>query len=107
MSHPERSSRKLLVEISEKQFRDLERLIPYGLKAALFRTIIDDITEILEGENPRLVIGAWINNKVQYNITMQRRDKSATHRPKDFDYRPSQGESNAFGSGEKETEDDL
>lgn len=71
-----KTPRRLSIEISEEQFQALEKLIPFGLKTPLFRTIVDDVIEILEGENPNLVIGAFIRNRVQYNITMKARDKS-------------------------------
>lgn len=64
---------RLSIEISEQQFRDLQRLLPHGYKTPLFRVIIDDLITLLEGEDPKLVVGAFIRNRVIYDITLDRR----------------------------------
>lgn len=75
----DRTPRRLSIEISEEQYQRLEKLIPYGQKTHLFRTIIDDITDLLEGEDARLVIGAFRANRVNYIITNERRDETKRH----------------------------
>lgn len=39
---------RLSVEITEQQYRDLERLIPWGNKKKVFGVIVDDVIRHLE-----------------------------------------------------------
>lgn len=75
----DRTPPRLSVEITDEQFRDLQRLIPHGLKTPLFRVLIDDLIVLLEGENPHITIGAFLTNKVIFDITNQRRKDEPTN----------------------------
>jgi len=70
----ERTPPRLVINITEQQFRDLQRLIPHGLKTRLFQTLVDDMIELLEDEDPELVIGFFTEYKVIYDITPNKRN---------------------------------
>ena len=39
---------RLNIELTQKQYDDLQRLVPWGLKNELFLAVIDDLIELLE-----------------------------------------------------------
>ena len=54
---------RLSVEISEQQLRDLNRLLPWGTRAVVFRALIDDLIRMLK-INPSAVVGALISKSI-------------------------------------------
>ena len=54
---------RLSIEISEEQNAALSRLIPWGLKGALFQIVIDDIIKLIEDKGT-IVIAAIIDRKL-------------------------------------------
>jgi len=61
-----KSPPRLVVEIDEKQYDELNRLIPWGVKGQIFRIIIDDLIKLLRA-NPDAVIGAIVSKNFQLN----------------------------------------
>lgn len=60
----ERQRPRLSIEITEQQNIDLMRLIPWGVKNALFSSIVDDVIELLEKNGP-IVIAAVLTKKLK------------------------------------------
>ena len=55
---------RLSIEITEKQNLALSRLIPWGVKNALFCSIIDDVIELLM-EHGEIVIAAILSKQLR------------------------------------------
>jgi hypothetical protein len=59
-----KSPPRLVVEIDEKQFDELNKLIPWGVKGQIFRVIIDDLIRLLR-TNPDVVVAAIVSKNFQ------------------------------------------
>jgi len=58
------SPRRLNVEITEEQFKKLEKLLPYGTKKEVFGCIVDDLIELVE-EHGSFVLGAILSRAIK------------------------------------------
>jgi len=58
-----KSPSRLVVELSDKQFDELGRLLPWGIKGQLFRIIVDDLIRLLK-VNPDAVIGGLMTRQM-------------------------------------------
>lgn len=64
---------RLSINISQKQFKGLQRYIPWGVRGQVFSVIIDDLLEAIKDKGPD-VIGALISRKIKYQDLANRRD---------------------------------
>lgn len=58
---------RLSVEITEEQYRSLQRLVPWGLQRALFSVVIDFLIKLLEVTGPK-VITSLVMGELKFSI---------------------------------------
>jgi len=62
---------RLSIELTEKQYNDLQRLVPWGTKNQLFSTIIDQLIPLLEDKG-QAIIALILENKLQVSHLLKK-----------------------------------
>jgi len=57
---------RLTVQLTMKQHRELNRLVPWGVKSQLFRVIIEDLLDMLRKDSDA-VLGALLTRSLKLN----------------------------------------
>lgn len=65
MSYLRKSPPRLSVEITEDQERKLRELLPHGHKVKIFSKIVDQLIIAYENEDPYVVTGAILKEKIR------------------------------------------
>jgi len=58
---------RLSIEVTKEQFDSLIKLLPWGVKRALFSTIVDDLIEMLE-KDPSRVMGLILSKRAKFTL---------------------------------------
>jgi hypothetical protein len=59
------SSRRLSIDLTDEQYTELSRLVPWGLMRPLFSAIVDDLNEIMNRAGPEPIISAIVSGMLK------------------------------------------
>lgn len=61
---------KLTIDITEKQYRRLQNLLPHGFKKIIFGILIDDLCDLLESNSQERerILGAFMQRAVDIRV---------------------------------------
>jgi len=58
---------RLSVDIREDQLKDLQDMLPYGVRRQLIEVILDSVIEMLK-VNPGIVMGGLITKRLKFTV---------------------------------------